>query len=91
MLLDKVEGEQQEAEVVVNDRMYIVNKMRTVFKQTREEGVLNSLMKLISVPIVFVRDYTVPMGEEEAWDRNRVAVVCMTIVFAFFWLNGSMK
>lgn len=52
---------------------------------------MNSLMKLISVPIVFVRDYTVPMGEEEAWDRNRVAVVCMTIVFAFFWLNGSMK
>ena len=48
-------------------------------------------MKLISVPIILVRDYTVPIGEEEAWDRNRASVLPMTIVFAFFWLNGNMK
>jgi hypothetical protein len=28
------------------------------------------------------------MAEQEAWDRNRAAIVPVTIVLAFFWLNG---
>lgn len=65
--------------------------MRIVFRTTREEGVLNSLMKLISVPLTLIRDYTVPIGDEDAWDRQRASVIPMTLVFAFFWLNGSMQ
>jgi hypothetical protein len=33
----------------------------------------------------------VPIGEEEAWDRQRAAIVPVTIVFAFFYLNGNMS
>jgi len=48
-------------------------------------------MNLISVPLTLIRDYTVPIGDEDAWDRQRASVVPMTLVFAFLWLNGYMK
>jgi solute carrier family 24 (sodium/potassium/calcium exchanger), member 6 len=84
-----------EDEVVIEqmhrDRLFIANKMRHLFRQTQEEGILNSLMKLISVPMTLLRDYTTPMGEEDAWDRNRAATIPVTIVFAFLWLNGNMQ
>jgi len=48
-------------------------------------------MKLVSVPITLIRDYTVPIGEEDVWDRQRASIVPVTIVFAFLWLNGYMQ
>ena len=71
--------------------MYIAQRMRIVFRQTQEEGCLNSVMKIISVPLTLIRDYTVPIGDEDAWDRQRASVVPMTLVFAFLWLNGYMQ
>ena len=65
--------------------------MRHVFRRTKEEGIINTFMLLISVPLELIRDYTVPIGEAEAWDRKRAAVVPMTLVFSFLFLNGSMK
>lgn len=47
-------------------------------------------MKLISVPLTLLRDISIPIGEEDAWDRQRAAIAPMTLVFAFFWLPGSM-
>jgi len=73
------------------DRMYIAQRMRIVFRATREEGCLNSMMKLISVPLTLLRDYSVPIGDEDTWDRQRASVVPMTLVFAFLWLNGYMN
>lgn len=75
----------------VPDRIFIANKMRTLFKNVQEEGVVNSMMKLISFPLSILRDYTVPIGEEDQWDRQRASIIPMTIVFAFFWLNGNMQ
>jgi hypothetical protein len=49
--------------------MFIAQKMRILFKNTQEEGMVNSLMKIVSVPITGIRDYTVPIGEEDQWDR----------------------
>lgn len=49
------------------------------------------LMLLISVPLTFIRDYTTPIGELAAWNRTRAAVIPVTIVFSFLWLNGSMQ
>jgi len=73
-----------------SDKMYLANKLRIVFRTTKEEGILNSLMKLISVPLTLLRDYTCPPPEEEVWDRQRASIVPITIVFAAFWLNGNM-
>ena len=49
------------------------------------------LMLLISVPLTFIRDYSTPIGELAAWNRTRAAVIPVTIVFSFLWLNGSMQ
>jgi hypothetical protein len=44
--------------------------MRSLFRRTfKEEGILSTLMLFVSIPLTFVRDYTIPIGEFEAWDR----------------------
>lgn len=68
--------------------MFIVNKLRTMFKGAKEEGILDIFMRIIAFPLNLLRDYTVPIGEEDAWDRERAAVIPMTITLAFFILNG---
>ena len=65
--------------------------MRALFRTAKNETIWDNLMKLVSVPLNLLRDYTIPCGEEEGWDRNREAVVSMTIIFAFLWLNGNMQ
>lgn len=73
------------------DRIFVAHKMRMLFRATEEDSLASQLMKLISVPLTVLRDYTVPIAEEEQWDRQRASVVPMTTVFAFLWLNGNMK
>jgi len=73
------------------DRLFLVQKMRHLFRKSQEEGCWNTLMKLIEVPLTFIRDYTCPMAEHAAWDRNRAAVVPTTVVLAFFYLDGNLN
>ena len=47
-------------------------------------------MKGITIPMGFMRDYTIPSGDQESWDRTRSAVIPMTLVFAFEFLNGNI-
>lgn len=70
--------------------MFIVNKLRTMFKGAKDEGILDIFMRIIAFPLNLLRDYTVPIGEEDAWDRERAAVIPMTLVLAFFILNGNI-
>ena len=49
------------------------------------------MLKIISVPLDILRDYTTPIGEAAQWDRNRASIVPMTMVFAFFYLAGKMQ
>lgn len=65
--------------------------MRALFKRTyREEGFINTIMLFISIPLTFVRDYSIPIGEYEVWDRTRAAFIPVTQVAAFFYLNGDL-
>jgi hypothetical protein len=84
-------NENEDMPIQHKDRLYLVNKMRNLFKQNREEGILDSLLKIISVPLDILRDYTTPIGEAAQWDRQRASIVPMTIVFAFFYLAGMME
>jgi len=65
--------------------------MRRLFKERREEGIFNSFMKLIEIPMTFLRDYTTPMAEHDAWDRRRAAILPATLVMAFFYLGGALS
>lgn len=45
---------------------------------------------VVAAPLNFLRDYTVPMGEAEAWDRNRACITLITMPLAFFTLMGMI-
>ena len=65
--------------------------MRAIFKRSRDEGFINVFMLMISVPLTFIRDLSIPMGEMQAWNRYRAAIIPITIVICFFWLNGDLQ
>jgi len=48
-------------------------------------------MKIIEVPMTFLRDYTTPMAEHSAWNRTRVAIIPIFLTLAFFWLGGALQ
>ena len=57
------------------DRLFVTYRMMNLLK--RDKGKRLKCMDLIShgiaIPLNFMRDYTVPMGELSAWNRNRAA------------------
>lgn len=65
--------------------------MRANFRRVRDEGFGNTCFKIIEIPLNFLRDYTTPIGDEEAWNRNRAAVVPSVIVLSFLYMNGMMQ
>jgi len=73
------------------DKNAASQRMRSLFKRTyHEEGLLNTIMLFIVIPLTFVRDYTIPIGEFAAWNRQRAAFIPVTQVAAFFYLNGNL-
>ena len=48
-------------------------------------------MKLIEVPLTFLRNYTCPMADHECWDKKRAAVIPMTVPITSLWLYGLMQ
>lgn len=62
--------------------------MRKVYRHSKNHGILFTIFLVIEVPLVFIRDYTCPMGEDDAWDRTRAAVVLVFYTPTFFFLNG---
>jgi len=75
----------------MHDRIFVVQKMRHLFREKREEGLLNNLMKFIEVPLTFLRDYTTPMADAAGWDRRRAAIIPSTLIISFFYLFGSLN
>lgn len=43
---------------------------------------------MIAIPLNFMRNYTVPMGDIAEWDRTRAAIVPIFMPLAFFVLMG---
>ena len=60
------------------------------FKRIKNEGIADNLMKVIEIPLNFLRDYTIPIADDEAWNRNRASVLPCFIVLAFLYLNGNL-
>ena len=75
----------------MHDRVFVVQRMRRVFKEKREEGIWNNFMKLIEIPSKFLKDYTIPMAEHESWDRTRASIIPATLVMAWAYLAGLMS
>ena len=65
--------------------------MRGLFRRAQEQGISNVLLKIVEVPLNFLRDYSVPMGEEDAWNRTRASILPATLVMSVLYLNGNLQ
>jgi len=65
--------------------------MRNVFKRAKKEGYCNSMMQLFFYPLTIVRDYSIPMSEEDSWDKRRGCVLPSTILISFFYTFGLLQ
>lgn len=44
----------------------------------------------MEVPLNLLRDYSVPMADKSEWDRNRAAIIPITLPWAFCFLEGML-
>jgi hypothetical protein len=47
-------------------------------------------MKIIEIPLTFIRDITVPMADNADWNRNRASVLPLTVPISFCYLQKFM-
>jgi hypothetical protein len=40
------------------------------------------------MPLSILRNYTIPMAEDEMWNKTRAVILPITIPWAFFYLFG---
>ena len=73
------------------DQMAVAQRMKAIFRRTKSEGVLANISKVYQVPLDFLRDYTIPIGDEASWNKERASIAPITFVFAFKYLNGSFN
>jgi len=77
----------------MNDHVHVdqsaaSQRMRMLFKNAyKEEGCCATFMLFISIPLNFIRDYTIPIGEIAVWDRRRASIIPITQVAGFFYMN----
>ena len=81
----------EDVQVEAADRNAIAQRMRHNFRRIKEEGYGNTCFKVVEIPLNFLRDYTCPIGDYEAWNRTRAAVVPVFIVLGFLYLNGNLQ
>lgn len=82
-------NDDQEEEDAPKDRLFLANKLKSVFKRSEDDtGLLNKLFKFVEVPLNFFRDYTVPMAETAEWDRKRACILPFCVPWAFCFLQG---
>lgn len=61
-----------------------------LFKRTRERNICSDILLIIDWPLTMLRNYTIPMAEEDRWDKIRGSIVPITMVIAFFYLFGFL-
>lgn len=73
------------------DTLALGQKLRILFKRTHQTGCFGTFITIIDYPLTILRDYTIPMAEEEKWDKFRACIVPLTMVMAFFYLFNFLQ
>lgn len=56
-------------------------------RRSKQLGPWRTLTSFITVPLSFLKDYTIPMADDEKWDKIRHSIVPLTFIFSFMWLG----
>ena len=70
------------------DRLATAQRLKLIFKNSKEDTNLGVFFWLIDLPVNFLRDYTIPAGSLDNYDRTKMTVVPITISFTFCYLMG---
>ena len=79
-------NEEEEEEEEAPDALYVAMKIKSTFKRTESNSVLSSCWRIVEIPLNFLRDYSTPMADKYEWDRNRAAIIPLTLPWAFSFL-----
>lgn len=74
--------------------MYVTQLLRNIFKRSKEKGCAgscNTIVQIIYWPLVKIREYTIPMSDEENWSRVRASVLPSTQLLGFFYCFGMLN
>ena len=80
----------EEEEEEAPDALYVAMKIKSTFKRTEGNSVLSSCWRIVEIPLNFLRDYSTPMADKYEWDRNRAAIIPLTLPWAFSFLQGNL-
>jgi hypothetical protein len=76
---------------VLVDDLFQGLKVKALLKKARMAGFSGIFFNLFAIPLGFLRNYTIPMAEEDAWDRTRAAITPITSPLAFMYLFGLLS
>lgn len=73
------------------DTLALGQRLRVLFKRTRERNVCSNIIMIIDYPLTMLRNYSIPMAEEDKWDKLRACIVPVTMIISFFYLFGFLQ
>ena len=76
---------------ILVDDLFQGLKVKALIKKARMAGFSGIFFNLFAIPLGFLRNYTIPMAEEDAWDRTRAAITPITAPLAFMYLFGLLS
>ena len=76
---------------ILVDDLFQGLKVRALLKKARMAGFSGIFFNIFAIPLGFLRNYTIPMAEEDAWDRKRAAITPITAPLAFMYLFGMLS
>jgi hypothetical protein len=80
--------------------MYLFQRMKSFVKKQQQEADIDSDNKYIAIfslvvftliqkPFIIIRNYTIPMQEEQAWSRTQAALSFPCGYLLFLWGSES--
>jgi sodium/potassium/calcium exchanger 6 len=63
-------------------------RLKILFKNSHEDSSFDIFFNIIDFPVNLLRDYTIPAGSMDNWNRTKMTIVPITISFALCLLMG---
>mmetsp|Transcript_434 Transcript_434/g.408 ORF Transcript_434/g.408 Transcript_434/m.408 type:complete len:168 (+) Transcript_434:1152-1655(+) len=83
-------GQDRAMSEVQHDQLYVAERLRNVFKRTKDAGISGAINGIIGLPLDMLRKMTIPCSDEESWDRERAAIHPLTSTWAFCFLMSMI-
>ena len=73
----------------VPDALYVAGRLKMFVKRTNtvRSSILEKAASFITIPLEFLRNYTIPMADFADWDRNRASILPLCIPTGFCLLH----